>query len=291
MCASSEDHVALPRRRQGHRRGDPDLAEARPRAAELLETVRPAGVRILHNLAVVAAPSRPPTSGVARRGPRPAPRRPRTRASGTRSASRRSSRRARATLTADQKSALARRSKSRSARSSRASASARPIVYNRLVAAIIAVDGVYDVSLDLPGRGRPERPAQPDADPRDHPPPPRRPRRDAAGRADRARRRRADRPQGPRGDRRSCPGARGRAHRHPQPPADAGRVDHDTDQPGGAARRPARHHHLLVEELAYTAEFLDEGLRITATNKEIQPGDDQEPWVRAVNVTEAVQST
>ena len=46
-----------------------------------------------------------------------------------------------------------------------------------------------------------------------------------------------------------------------------------------------------VQDLSYTAEFLDEGLRITATNKEIQPGDDQEPWVRAVNVTEPVQAS
>jgi hypothetical protein len=43
-----------------------------------------------------------------------------------------------------------------------------------------------------------------------------------------------------------------------------------------------------VQDLSYTAEFLDEGLRITATNKEIKPADDQEPWVRAVNVTEPV---
>ena len=46
-----------------------------------------------------------------------------------------------------------------------------------------------------------------------------------------------------------------------------------------------------VQQLAYTAEFVDEGLRISAPNKEIQPADDQQPFVRTVNVTEQVQTT
>src|SRR5262249_37014468 len=46
-----------------------------------------------------------------------------------------------------------------------------------------------------------------------------------------------------------------------------------------------------VKELDYTAESLDEGLRISAENREIQPADDQQPWIRAVRVTEAVQTS
>jgi hypothetical protein len=46
-----------------------------------------------------------------------------------------------------------------------------------------------------------------------------------------------------------------------------------------------------VQELSYTAEFMDEGLRISASNKEITPADDQQAWVRTVNVTEQVQTT
>jgi len=44
-----------------------------------------------------------------------------------------------------------------------------------------------------------------------------------------------------------------------------------------------------VEELSYTAEFVDEGLRITSANREIVPAPDQQPWIRSVVVTERVQ--
>ena len=46
-----------------------------------------------------------------------------------------------------------------------------------------------------------------------------------------------------------------------------------------------------VQDLSYTAEFMDEGLRISASNKQILPADDQQPWVRHVSVTEPVQTT
>ena len=46
-----------------------------------------------------------------------------------------------------------------------------------------------------------------------------------------------------------------------------------------------------MQDLSYTAEFMDEGLRISASNKQILPADDQQPWVRHVSVTEPVQTT
>jgi uncharacterized phage protein gp47/JayE len=42
-----------------------------------------------------------------------------------------------------------------------------------------------------------------------------------------------------------------------------------------------------VDELGYVAEFLDEGLRILSPNREIQPSADQVPWVRTVIVTDS----
>ena len=46
-----------------------------------------------------------------------------------------------------------------------------------------------------------------------------------------------------------------------------------------------------VDQLSYTAEFLDEGLRILSPNKEIEPAADQVPWVRSVAVTDSEQVT
>ena len=41
-----------------------------------------------------------------------------------------------------------------------------------------------------------------------------------------------------------------------------------------------------VETVSYLAEFVDEGLRITRADLEVQPGADQVPWIRKVFVTE-----
>lgn len=41
-----------------------------------------------------------------------------------------------------------------------------------------------------------------------------------------------------------------------------------------------------VETVSYLAEFVDEGLRITRADLEIRPGADQVPWIRTVFVTE-----
>jgi hypothetical protein len=41
-----------------------------------------------------------------------------------------------------------------------------------------------------------------------------------------------------------------------------------------------------VKELSYTAEFLDEGLRVTRQNPEFEPTADQQAWIRSVNLAE-----
>ena len=46
-----------------------------------------------------------------------------------------------------------------------------------------------------------------------------------------------------------------------------------------------------VQDLGYTAEFVEEGLRITSPNRTIIPGPDQQPWIRRVDVTELEQTT
>jgi hypothetical protein len=40
-----------------------------------------------------------------------------------------------------------------------------------------------------------------------------------------------------------------------------------------------------VDDLQYTAEYLDAGLKILSTNPTIELGSGEQPWVRAVTVT------
>jgi uncharacterized phage protein gp47/JayE len=46
-----------------------------------------------------------------------------------------------------------------------------------------------------------------------------------------------------------------------------------------------------VKELTYTAEFLDEGLRVTKENPQFEPTSDQQAWVRTVAVTESSETS
>ena len=45
-----------------------------------------------------------------------------------------------------------------------------------------------------------------------------------------------------------------------------------------------------VDRIGYTAEFVDEGLRILSPDREIVPSADQVPWIRSVIVTEEEQT-
>ena len=168
-------------------------------------------------------------------------------------------------------------------------------MYNQLVAAVMAVDGVYDVVVDLFPQGAPPTGRQ-----NLSPEPNTRPKlgdgacstsRCAGEALDRARRRGRGRAQGTRRHHRRRDHARRDPHRRREPPQRAA--------PDARTGHPAR---LLlgkltdtdtyaVDQLSYTAEFLDEGLRILSPNKEIEPAADQVPWVRSVAVTDSEQVT
>jgi hypothetical protein len=167
------------------------------------------------------------------------------------------------------------------------------IVYNRLVAAIMAVEGVSDVSLDLfpatalPPAGRRNLvPAPPDTRPRldvldvtlrgalialdvaavvE--------RRGLAATADPAS---------------ALADARADIARRLSDLLSTATGVIDKSALRGGLPDTATYH---VEDISYTAEFVDEGLRISAPDREIDPGDDQQPWLRTVSVTEKVATT
>ena len=128
---------------------DPTRAQE---AAQVIEDYRPAGIRVLHNLPLPAAPSRPPSDGGGGGGAPSGPQPPGAPATGStmfpvgcRALVTPTS----STLTAVQKANLV----------AAAEAALRgvvgdygigdPVIYNHLVAAVMDVDGVYDVLLEL----------------------------------------------------------------------------------------------------------------------------------------------
>lgn len=46
-----------------------------------------------------------------------------------------------------------------------------------------------------------------------------------------------------------------------------------------------------IDEIHYTAEFVDEGLRIVAPDKTLHPTPEEQPWLRGVRVTEETQGS
>jgi hypothetical protein len=167
------------------------------------------------------------------------------------------------------------------------------IVYNRLVAAVIAVDGVYDVSLDLFPAAATDQSGRRSLTPT---PATTRPRLDvldvtlrgaliALDVAVTIERKGLAATQDPA---QALEDARSDILNRLQALLAAGPAV--VDQPAllGALPDTAAY---SVQDLSYTAEFMDEGLRISASNKQILPADDQQPWVRHVSVTEPVQTT
>ena len=286
-----EDHLAFPGLVKVSVASDLTPAES-ARAAELIELSRPAGVRVVHNLVVPPAPSPPPTSDAHGEDPGPAPPAPAVegiwyplgvRAVVTPSA---------ATLTAGQKSALTTAVEVAIGAFVESLGVGSTVVYNRLVAAIIAVDGVYDVSLDVFPAG-----AEPSGRRSLTPTPATtRPRLDALDVTLRGALVALD--VAVQIERKGLAATADPAQALEDARTDIlnrlqtllASVDTPISRPALLGALPDTDTY-SVQDLSYTAEFLDEGLRITASNKEIQPGDDQEPWVRAVNVTEAVQVT
>jgi uncharacterized phage protein gp47/JayE len=256
-------------------------------AASLIEQQRPAGIRIHHNLTVPAVSSLAPTSDNQGEDPGPPPA---GRASsdpvwfdvGVTAAVTPAS----ASLTAQQKIALTSAVTGAINTFAESLGVGDTVVYNRLVAAIVDVPGVYDVSLDVfqPSIATTGRKNVPPV------PPDTRPRLQAANLDVRLR------------------GALialdvsvqvellGLAQLAPLDSAIS--TIHDdvaaklqTVLGGSGAISTST---LLgavpdtdtysVKALSYTAEFLEEGLRITRESPEFTPTPDQQAWIRSVNV-------
>ena len=144
----AEDHVASPGMIKVTIAAELDADHARE-ALERITTHRPAGVRVIHNLLVPAAPAvvTPPGSGM---DPSATPPGPGVvidvwypigiTAAATPSA---------ASLTAAQKDSLRQRIEAALAGAVAELGIGAPVVYNRLVGAAMAVDGLLDISFDL----------------------------------------------------------------------------------------------------------------------------------------------
>jgi len=162
----AEDHVAFPGTVKITIAAPEQLDEARrTRAAALIDEFRPAGVRVLHNLPLVPPPSVPPPGGGGGSPPGPAPptsdpgaSSQTTFAVGIKAAVTPAS----AALTASQKALLRGRVEAALTQLMAGYGIGEHVIYNQLVGAVMALDGVYDVSLDLyrvtdppgPGTGR-----------------------------------------------------------------------------------------------------------------------------------------
>jgi uncharacterized phage protein gp47/JayE len=287
-----EDHLAFPGLVKVSVASDL-TPEQSARAAQLIDEVRPAGIRVVHNLVVPPAASPPPTSDSNGEEPGPAP--PVAPVEGiwfpvgvkavvTPAA---------ATLTAGQKSALTNAVEVAIGAFVESLGVGETIVYNRLVAAIVAVDGVYDVSLDLFPAAAVEQAGRRSLTPT---PATTRPRLDlldvtlrgalialdvavAIERTGLATTQDATQ---------ALEDARADVLNRLQALLAAPPAQIDRAALLGALPDTATY---SVQDLSYTAEFVDEGLRISASNKELHPADDQQAWVRNVNVTEPVQTT
>jgi uncharacterized phage protein gp47/JayE len=283
-----EDHVAFPGVVKVTVAAELDTAHQQA-AAELIDETRPAGIRVLHNLSVPTAPGHPVSPGG---GAQPGPPSPPTAEDGIFSlvgvvaavtaASATLSAAAKASLVSDVETAIEAYVGSKGV--------GEQVVYNQLVASVMAVDGVYDVMVDL------------------YP---------------------VTTPPGPRTGRQNLtpsPGKRPRlkeldvtlrgalialdvgtavtrkglaASTDPATALDVIRTDviarlnAELSAMAGAVTPGALQGILTetdtykVDDLSYTADFVDEGLRVLSPNKEITPGADQVPWVRSVKVSDA----
>jgi uncharacterized phage protein gp47/JayE len=149
----AEDHVAFPGTVKVTIASVAELDDVRRRrAAELIDEVRPAGVRVLHNLPVAPPPTLPPAGGEggAPAGPPLPPVSPlasseTTFALGIKAAVTPAS----ASLTAAQKATLRTRVEEAIVALAGGYGIGEHVVYNQIVGAVMQVEGVNDVSLDL----------------------------------------------------------------------------------------------------------------------------------------------
>ena len=294
----AEDHLAFPGTVKVTIAGAELMTAAeKQRVVDLITDYRPAGIRVLHNVPVPPPATLPPGGGTGGEPPAPLP----PPAPGTEGSTvfpvgvKAVVTPASATLTAAQKATLA--SKVREALTAAVGAYGlgQTIVYNTLVAAVMAIEGVYDVSIDL----YPDDGAAP-----------------AAGRANLVPQPAETRPELTtlvvtlRGaliavdvsldierlgvaatQNRAVALAAARDHiatrltafaaLPPEPPATVKTVtpaivlSHLTD---------TESYH--VNSLSYTAEFLDDGLRILRPDVTIALDPEQQLWFRAINLVE-----
>jgi uncharacterized phage protein gp47/JayE len=290
-----EDHLAFPGTVKLTLAGAGALDDARRRrAAELITEYRPAGIRVLHNIDVPPPPALPPSPDPGGAPPGPVPPAPAETGPSTRfgvgvkavvtPAS--------ASLTIVQKASLKGKVENALRDAVGAYGLGQTVVYNGLVAAVMKIDGVYDVSLDVYRSGGA-----------------------AAGRTNLT-------PQPP--DTRAelddlavsirgalialdvaCDIQRlGLAASADRATALAAARDDIAAKlaafvaalPAATTVTPAVLSAQLssadyrVDALTYTAEFVDDGLRILQPDMEIRPDPEQQLWIRAVNVVENVTS-
>jgi len=261
------------------------------RAVELIDAHRPAGVRVLHNLPVVAGAVVDPGTGgggggdpegsdPAAGGPPPEPINENRYPVGAAAAVTPSS----ASLSTAQKQALVSSVAATLAAAVERTGVGEPVIYNRVVADIMALEGVYDVVLDLYEAGEPPTGKQ-----------------NLRPRPSETRALLVETDVTLRGalialDVTVAIELIGiAATSDPETEADQARDDINAKLSAGLTTLsliepgtlltllPAtdRYH---VESLSYQAEFVDEGLRVQIPNISITPTGDQQAWLRSLTV-------
>jgi uncharacterized phage protein gp47/JayE len=260
-------------------------------AAALIEQTRPAGIRVHHNLVV------PPTTPVApstdTQGEEPGPPAPSTVSPdavwfdiGVTAAVTAAS----ATLTAQQKTALTTTVSDAITAFVGQLGVGDTVVYNRLVGVIVDVPGVYDVSLDLYQPSATQHTGRKNLLPM---PPSTRPRVQPANLDVRLRGALVALDVAVQVERLGLAAIAQRdtalseihddiARRLQTQLAAGGTISEATLF--GAVHTDTDTY--SVKELSYTAEFLDEGLKVTRQNPEFEPTPDQQAWIRSVSVAE-----
>lgn len=289
-----EDPVAAPGLLKITIAGDLDPVHS-ALAASLIEQTRPAGIRVQHNLIVPAPAPLPPTTDTQGEDPGPAPDVPASTDPvwfdvGVSAAVTAAS----ATLTAQQKTALTTAVSDAISAFVGALGVGDTVIYNQLVAAIIAVAGVYDVSLDVYPAGAVDHTGRQNLLPN---PPQTRPRIQAPNLDVRLRGALVAIDVSVEVERKGLAAIAN---------ADTALAEIKTDLKSRLQTQVATGDAIssatllgalpdtdtyAVEALVYTAEFLEEGLKITQQNPEFQPTPDQQAWIRNVQVTEATVTT
>jgi uncharacterized phage protein gp47/JayE len=265
-------------------------------AASLIEQTRPAGIRVHHNLVV------PPTTQVSpsteTQGEDPGPPLESTASTdpvwfdvGVTAAVTAAS----ATLTAQQKTALTTAVSDAIAAFVDQLGVGDTVVYNRLVATVVDVPGVYDVSLDVYQAGATDHTGRRNILPR---PADTRPRLQDADLDVRLRGALVALDVSVQVERKGLAviadrdTALGEIHNDVvlrlQTQVAAGGTISNATLFGSLQTDTDTY---SVKELSYTAEFLDEGLRVTRENPQFEPTSDQQAWVRTVTVTEPTETS